>query len=242
MENHLITLLKEEYETRKFRNSAYSLRAFAKHLGIGIASLSDVLKGKRSLSPKNKIKIAEKLQLSPEQKRELFLKTIDNPTPIIEEENFKFISDWYHYGILVLSEIKDHKTAPSWVSQKLGISTQEAKDGITRLIKLGLLKKEDGKFIKGSAPFTTTMDIPSAAIKKRHLQILDKGKDSIINLDVDERFFFETTMAIDPKNFEKAKEMIMKYMRKVVKQLESGNQKEVFTLTTGLFPLKIKKD
>jgi len=241
-DNYLITLLKQEYESRKLRNSAYSLRAFANFLGIGIASLSDVLGGKRKLSPKNKVKVAEKLHLSPEQKRVLFLKVVENVRPIIEEEKFRIISDWYHYGILVIPEIKNHKAAPSWVAKKLGITNLEAKEGIARLIKLELLKKENGKLKRLVAPFTTTIDVPSTAIRKRHLQILDKGKDSLLYTDIKDRFFFETTMAIDPKNFDKAKDMIVRYMRKVCAHLETGEQKEVYSLTTGLFPFKIDKN
>lgn len=237
MGNQLEQLLRQEYQERKLRNSSYSLRAFARYLGIGIASLSDLLQGKRGLSPKNKIKIAEKLHLSPAQRQAIFLEKSKNLPPVIDEETFKYISDWYHYGILVLPEIDNHKTTPLWVSKKLGISLDEAKEAIERLIKLKLIKKEKSKFIIPKLPFTTTKDIPSTAIRKRHIQILERGKDAIVNRGVNERFFFETTMAIDPDKIEEAKNMIIKYMRRVCKKLETGKQKEIYSLTTGLFPL-----
>jgi uncharacterized protein (TIGR02147 family) len=242
MDDYLAKMIRHEYENRKLRNPSYSLRAFAKFLGVGIASLSDLLKGKRGLSPKNKVKVAEKLNFSPEQKRVAFLKKIENPKPILEEEVFKLIADWYHYGVLALCEIESHKTAPSWVAKKLGITTIEAKEAISRLIKLNLIERKNNKFVLIKESSTTTNNIPSIAIRKRHTQILEKAKEAIINKDINERFFFETTLAIDPKNIELAQELVTKYMRKVCKKLENGNQSEVYTLTTGLFPLNTKID
>ena len=54
-------LLKDELQKRKEKNRSYSLRAFARDLGIGATSLSDLFNGKRKLSPKNVTKVMDKL-------------------------------------------------------------------------------------------------------------------------------------------------------------------------------------
>ena len=59
------TILQDQLSKRKERNKFYSLRAFARDLGIGSTTLSDVLAQKRQLSKSNIIKISEKLSLSP---------------------------------------------------------------------------------------------------------------------------------------------------------------------------------
>ena len=55
------TTLLDELTRRKNKNPSYSLRAYARDLGISSTSLSDVLSAKRNLSRKNALKVAEKL-------------------------------------------------------------------------------------------------------------------------------------------------------------------------------------
>jgi uncharacterized protein (TIGR02147 family) len=58
------TYLAEELNRRKRRNNCYSLRAFARSLGIDPAILSRAIAGKRSLSAKTIRKIIYKLNLT----------------------------------------------------------------------------------------------------------------------------------------------------------------------------------
>src|SRR5689334_9211079 len=61
-------LLQREYESRCARNSRYSLRAFARDVGLSPGGLSQVLRGRMGLSEKTASRIAERLGWSrPEQ-------------------------------------------------------------------------------------------------------------------------------------------------------------------------------
>lgn len=239
-------LLEREYIKRKQRNSAYSLRAFAKYLGIGIASLSDCLSLKRSLSKKNILKIIDKLELSPHEAEILLAESQKALTKTetdlyrlkIKDDQFKIMSDWYHFAILELALIKDHKATPVWVAHKLGISVIEAQVAIERLVNLKFLTIKRNKFQRMTAPVIASSATPSSAIRRRRKQLLDLAKESIDNDPLEDRAFWDTTMAIDPKNIEKAREMLIKYSRKICKTLETGNQKEIYQLSVGLFPLK----
>ena len=61
----------------------------------------------------------------------------------LEFEYFKVISDWYHYAIIELTLIDGFSSSPMWISERLGITTNQAKSAIERLISLGLLQKKD---------------------------------------------------------------------------------------------------
>jgi hypothetical protein len=67
------TWLYELYRRRKARNEAYSLRAFARSIGLSPALTSQILSGKSSLTRKSAEVIADRLSLSPKQKRTLVL-------------------------------------------------------------------------------------------------------------------------------------------------------------------------
>src|SRR4051812_6132435 len=57
-------LLKREFETRFRRNASYSLRAYARDLGLQPARLSLILSGKKGLSRASATEIARRLGLS----------------------------------------------------------------------------------------------------------------------------------------------------------------------------------
>ncbi|MBI2522032.1 MAG: TIGR02147 family protein [Bdellovibrio sp.] len=237
-------IIQREYLKRKSKNQAYSLRAFSNYLGIGIASLSSFIAGKRNLSKKNMIKVADRLSLPPLE-QELFISQANKKTSSVDierlqlqEDTFHLISDWYHYGILELCAIKSHKNSSSWVAWKLGISELEATLAINRLMKLGLLKKRGTNFYRDTPPLTTKTDVPDRAIRSRHHQILELAKISLEHDPIDKRHFWETTFALSPEKYEEAKKLIIASSRKIVKLLESGTPKEVYSLSINLFPLK----
>lgn len=238
--------LQNEFIRRKNINPAYSMRAFSKYLGIGIASLSDCFQDKRQISKRNTEKILEKLEISPEKKALILNEQKKSRAKIqeeikrleLEEDQFQVISDWYHSAICELAHIKGHKADTKWIADKLGISSVEVKMALERLERLGLLKVKRGKLSRDTTPIKTTTDIPSSAIRKSHKQIFEMANHSIENDSVDKRHFWSMVMAIDPEQIPKAKEMLIKAGRKISKTLESGKPKEIYALSIGLFPLK----
>lgn len=242
--NYCLSVIQKEYFKRKSKNQSYSLRAFSHHLGIGMTSLSSFLAGKRTLSKKNLIKIAEKLSLSPIE-HEMFMGAVNKKNSSIDierlqlqDDTFHLISDWYNYAILELCSIKSHKNSPDWVASKLGISKIEATLAIERLIKMGLLKRKGTGFSRETPSLTTKTDIPDRAIRSRHMQILELARISLERDPIDKRHFWETTFALSPEKYDQAKKMIIAASRKIVKLLESGEPKEIYSLSINLFPLK----
>jgi plasmid maintenance system antidote protein VapI len=58
-------IIAKAFEERKQRNPNYSLRAFARDVGISAAQLSRILRGQREISTEQACKIAFSLKLSP---------------------------------------------------------------------------------------------------------------------------------------------------------------------------------
>ncbi len=243
--NYCREILKQELSDRKRKNSMYSLRAFARDLGIGSTSLSDALANKRKISKRNIQKIANKLALTPAQvdliineTKENYVKNGEEVERLqVEEDTFRLISDWYYLAILNLSKISDNQSDHKWVANRLGISELEAENAISRLLRIGLLKISDNKLIRTSLPISTTRNIPSSAIQKHHKNNLELAEKSLEQDNVHVREFSSVTMAINLEKLPEAKEILMKAKRKVSKLLESGDPKEVYVLSFQVFPL-----
>lgn len=240
--------LLDELCTRKENNPSYSLRAFAKYLNVNPATLSQVFSGKRGFSKKNALKVASKFSLSPVETKRL-LSTIRKETlekedasydEVLQLENdrFKAISDWYHYGILSLAKLKINQATPSWIAENLTISIPEAKAALERLKRLKYIAIEEGRLVRLlQKPLSIASEVPSSAIRKYHKQNLKLAEKSIEEVPMQERELSAITMAIDPKNLSEATQMITKFKRKFSRHMESGKQERVYTLSIQFFPL-----
>ncbi len=244
---------------RKRVNPSYSLRAFARDLRMSPPRLSEVINGKKGLSIGAAIKISGALghnesetdffcdwvqcsdARSPEARRIAQIRmqkyNYVDEFESLKEDLFSLISDWYHYGILELTFVRGFRSNSAWIAKKLGISELEADEAIKRLLRMGLLKKEDDRFIKVSKNYTTTFDVPSVAIRKFNEQMLAKAVIALQTHAVDERDFSTITMATDPSKLVIAKEMIRKFRRNLSKELETGDRSELYCFSAQLFRL-----
>jgi len=233
-------LLEKEYSLRRLRNPCYSLRAFSRDLNIGIASVSEVIQGKRKLSEDNLLKVAEKLSLSPldvERLKGSETKAEEKEYLRLEEERFALISDWQHFAILNLAQTRGNRACPKWIAKRLCVSFIEARNAFNRLIALELISVTGKKMNRTTKPIITSFGIPSTALKKHHSQLIEKAKLSVFKDSLDKREIVSITMAIDPKKLPVAKRMISRFLKKLSNVLEVSPQKEVYNLNIQLFPL-----
>lgn len=243
MSKELRHVLQNELARRQSKNANYSLRAFARDLGIGVGSISEVISGKRELAPKNRQKVLQNLDLSAEQKKQFAnassnkKKTPAQEHQLLLEDQFKLISDWYYLGILNLAKLKSNRAKPQWIATRLQIEAYQAIEAIERLQRLGLLKIEKSKLVRTSQPLTTSRDLPSTAIRKHHSQNLQLAEKAIHKVPVELREFGSVTMPVNLKNLSKLKELLLKTRKKAADLLEDEQATEVYTLAFQLFPI-----
>ena len=239
-------LLLQELAKRQTRNSAYSLRAFARDLSLGVTTLSDVLADKRNLSKTSLAQVMKCLSVSPLERDSLWSehKHISQRNQdveerlLIDEDTFRLIADWHYLAILNIAKIKNNRaTQPVWIAKRLGIKEAEATEALERLFRLGLVVRKKQELIRTVKPLTTTSDIPSAAIRKHHSQNLRLAEHSLHHDSVLDREIGSVTMAVNTKNLPLAKKLLLNTRKKIASLLEQGQVSEVYTLAFQLFPL-----
>jgi uncharacterized protein (TIGR02147 family) len=248
------SILDTELKKRAAINPAYSLRRFAQSLKLSPATLSGVLQGKRNLSIKSAAQVCEALSFPPEIATAFLQSVVSDQTSLpknagpevlqpyhlLGEDVFRVMADWYYYAILELTFVRGSTAEPEWYARKLGISDDEAQIAIERLKKLGLLELRRGKLVKAKAFVASPDQVPSAAVRNRHRQILRKAEDALGRNSIDERDFSSMTMAIDPTLIPKAKKKILEFRRQLCSFLTGKNKRRVYELSIQLFPLSEK--
>ncbi len=243
-------LLQERFSALKRKNAKYSVRAFAKRVGLNSGALSSILSGKRNVSETLARRICEKLALDPQARMEILQlfpkkRRYDKPgNPVdttyvqLSAAQYRVIAEWQHFGLLVLMRTQGFKNDIGWIARRLGMSPTKIEQAISRLVSIGLIeKREDGTLQRIPQKFRTTDDVVDASVQRSHEETLDLAKESLVRETIQERDFTHISLAIHPKSLSMAKELIRKFQDEFAKLVESDDATEVYRLSMQLFPL-----
>ena len=261
-----ILTIESTFLARKNKNPQYSLRSFARDLGVTPGEISRLLNRHRHLTRRQAARIAVAMNLS---KREtaLFIKnTILSapkkakvPKSLREKakassltnhqratmtdysvERFKAISQWYHLPILELTFLKSFVANERWIAEKIGISTIEARDAIKRLIDLGLLESCP---IKGLRKTVNRIFIDSHSepeIRKYERSMIDKAitrLESAQGAQLDQQLINSIHFPVSLELMPKIRKEIFEFQRRILKLIQSKPYEEIYQLNCQLFPL-----
>lgn len=244
--------IKTALEERIKKNPQYSLRAYAKQLGVSAATLSGILSGKRKLTAEMMGKIGFALNLNPEEVWNYQKQTLGHEQTLandrfreLSQEMFMIVSEWYHLTILELMKLSDFKPEVRWISKRLGVNPNQIQIAIDRLQKVGILEIKNKVWMDKTDGFTTHYDTSKTndAKKRYQKQLLEKSMEAIDRDDYSIRDHSSITMAIDVKDILKAKKEIQAFRKRLSETLESTPKpNEVYQLQIGFFPLTTKKE
>ena len=240
--------IKFNLERKIASNPQYSLRSYAKQLGVSPATLSGILNGKRKVTAEILGKIGFAMDMPADEVWNYQRQLLGHPHfetknkfNELSQDIFTIISEWHHLTILELMKLGDFQPHFRWISKRLGININQAKMAVERLEKVGILKIEkNGQWIDLMDGFTThyQKEKTTESRKRYQKQILEKSLQSLQQDDYSLRDHSSTTMAIDKKDILKAKDEIQKFRKKLSRLLEETNNKnEVYQLQVGFFPL-----
>jgi uncharacterized protein (TIGR02147 family) len=241
-DSKLKELLLEELAIRKERNGSYSLRAFARDLGVSVTSLSEFLGGHRTLSKASLEKIVGALGISPLYIAPLAAGESLPPAVVLAEDEFRAISDWYSYAILSLARLRRNRSDVHWIAQRIGIPAPTARAALDRLVRMGFIEVDGRRLRRTPKPLHTTNAVPSQAIRDYHKRNLRLAERKIDEEPLSRRFLTSITMPTDPARLPMANAIISRFVDELCALVEDGNPSEIYTLAVQLFPLTKRSD
>jgi uncharacterized protein (TIGR02147 family) len=247
---------------KKKQNSSYSARAWAAKMGFSNHSLlSMLLSGVREIRPIHLKKILHGLDLPPEEReyfeglilvrnasseyeQELHLSKLrklakDEPLTFLEIEKFRAIANWIHFAVLEMTELKNFKPEPAWISRRLGhkISATEVYKAVERLIILGLLKREKGSLQKVHHRLHAGDKKSSKAIREYHRQVLELATAAIEKQSIEERILHSFCFTVDKAKLPEAEKVIQEFRKKLVKVCGKDRGDDTYQCGIQLFKL-----
>ncbi len=227
-----LEVLIREYQRRSLKNPRYSVRSFAKSLGVSHSLLSMVLNGKRNPSRKLEALIEQKF-------REPSTPSSRDEYSEIKADQFEKIASWLHYAILS-STTTSKSFTPKSLAKRFGVTETQVKIAIQDLIRTQLLAKtKSGKWIQKSRPIHLNNFVQSSFSSALIRMYLDKANESMDQGDVLKRDLRVNTFAMNAKDIQFASEKITTFRRQLVQELESrGAPDTVMAFCTNLFSLE----
>jgi len=253
-------IIKTKFSERCERNNHYSLRAFARDLGISPQRLSHILNGRHGISETAAEAMALKLGMNQEE-TQIFcmlvqekharskvaknqaiqkLQEIKSSYKTLDVDHFKIISDWYHFAIMELTQIEGFSSSPKWIAKALGITELQVKAAIERLLRLEMLNKDKkGKLSLTGQFFADPKGVPSEALRKFHRQLMSKASEALDFQGLDERDVTSLILAFNGQDIPEAKKDIKKFRDGFDKKFSKNKIKDqVYCLGIQLFNLK----
>ncbi|MEQ1876140.1 MAG: TIGR02147 family protein [Bdellovibrionia bacterium] len=244
--------LSEELARRQKANPRYSLRAFARHVGLSPGELSELLNDKRKLSVKSAVRIARALSLNTtESKHLMYLAQLDRGEGLellsgdgaartreeISADLFEVVSDWVCFAILNLNDCVGFSWKPAYLAKRLGVTVQHITVALERLERVGLVKNNGGKRTVDREQVIANPNVPSEAIRTYHKAMLAKAADALDFQKITERDISGIGFAVDPKNIESLRKDLSEVLEHLMEKYQNGKKTEVYQLEIALFRL-----
>jgi len=231
--------LRDVFSTKTQSNPRYSMRAFAKLLGLSPGGLSLILTRKKRLSFERAHEIARRLDLSPQTLEQfiLLIQLDGTSDPRLKSElqsklaelqggkaifdlgvdQFKLIADWYGLAILILFTEVHPTPSRKNAAKYLGISLYEVDATLERLQRLELIEKAGGDFErpKFKRPIDTIVVEalkPNEAIRSYYRNLIPKCLTAIDSQTPAEKVIGSQTFAFDPEQLDEVRTLTDRYL------------------------------
>lgn len=232
-----LAAVRSELKRRQRRNTLYSMRAFARDLGVSHATLGRLLRSDSVPTFSIVRKIAEQLGVLvsdiPKPRSEDGV-----PFEILPATPIEGFGYFFHFSILAMAELPKFDSAPAAISKRLQCSKNIAQIVLEDLVANGCLERsKSGKVRASGKGFASA--VKPANIEGR-LFVLARMQDYVKNLNAEtwsKSEFSEMYIAASSKNLEATRQRIRTFRRTTAKAMERGSKDTVYILGTYLMPL-----
>jgi len=264
------SFLKYKFRELKQKNPSLSYRSFNRLAGIKSSGfLKLVIDGKRNLADQGISMLAQGFKLgeperkyfellvkfnqakNPEEKNRIFRELSQNRRFIaakpLTAAQYHLFSNWYYVAILemIRMETKEARNV-AWLRNHLNppVPLKEIKRAVAELKQLDLLEeRKNGELFRKEAMLSTEDEVRSISVANFHVQMSKMAGRAVMKEKASDREFSALTIVTSPKSFQKAKQEIQNFRKKLhsILEQEEGEAKS-FVAQINFQLFKLSKD
>lgn len=237
--------LQQDLARRCAGNEHYSLRSYARHLAIDHATLSQLLRGKRTLTARVIAELGQRLGLDAEaiaryQAVEAAAAgddTAGSELRLLAQQAAELIADPFHFALLELVRVRGFRPDSRWIARLLGAGVDEVNVALQRLVRLDLLRMDGDTWVdRCGAAVAPAGAFPAAVLEAllARIRALPQRGDAAAAAP----FTASTTIAIDRARVTAVVERLDRLRREITALLEHDEHRDaVYQLEIAFFPL-----
>lgn len=243
-QDQFIELLREDFDRRRDRNQRYSIRAFARDLGLSAGTLSEVLRAKRVLTLKRATHILERTQVSNVKKRRfaaLAGTEVKIPRKSLPKEYDDIMLDWVRHSIFALCELEAFQATIKSLAARLRIPSRKVQSEIDLLVGRGLLTRQvDGSYRRNRDGDWTFNPGPEEKrlYEKNRMELCQKALAEVAETS---RLILNMSFHGNEEQLQLFREEIMKVFNRVSAIASGGVSNELYQFSCQLFPVNFSR-
>lgn len=255
--------LKDHFAYQKSVNTAFSMRAFAKHPSLDISSssfMSNLLQGKRNLTQHLRLKFAKALRLetheaeyfdflvqfnqakSLEEKNYFFShlsKHRGSRAKLLAEHQYRFFSKWYHTVIWNYFGLEKAEKQPARILKHLAsnLTAEQVEESIQLLLEMGLIRKMANGYAVSDRHMVTDKLFLGPVAKSYHKEFQRLAGEAMEQFPPEKRQYNVLAFSVSDKGFAAIRQRIASFtqeVREIIDRDEGMNQVNI--LNIQLFP------
>jgi len=255
--------LQDYYKAKKSEGRGFSFRAFSRRAGLRSPNhLKRVMDGDRNLTSTMAVVYSEALGLGGDRatyfcdlvafgqarssgERNAAYQRLTRFRGYREAHKLvlahsEYYSTWYLPAIRELVLRHDFQDDPAWIARQMvpPITRSEANKAVQTLLKLELLKREDGTLVQTSRVLSTGAETQGLHIGNYHRAMMKRAAEAIDLVEAPRRDISSLTFCVGEDGLSRIKERIQGFRKELIALLEQeefGTQ--VVQLNMQLFPL-----
>lgn len=235
------------FKDHKAKNSRYSMRSFAKKVGVSPGALSEIMQGKRKVTTERAemilgLALGDGPELLAAKARMGWSVKLDRQ--LIQDHQMSFLIDWISHAVMGFFEIDDPKVTAQWISEKLDVPLEQIEERIERFIDQGFLYRASKGRVKIKA-LGKQWHVPA----NRPPQLMAKFKEAQNKAALcalkkghpEECFFSSMTFLGSQEQIEMFKGEIMALYDRIAASVDPMKPKELMRISVQAFPFNFKK-
>jgi uncharacterized protein (TIGR02147 family) len=257
--------LRDYCAAEKERNPAFSYQYLANKAGFKSKSfVYHVIEGKKNLSKESIYKVGKALKLDEksfgyfedlvaftqastlDQKNYYFANLAKysrrNPVKMLQAAQYEFYSQWYHNTIRELVTIVDFEDDFARLASMVrpSITPRQARQSVRLLQRLGLIKKERGRYIQTDPSITTGDEVRDVAIQNFHTKNLVMSAAMVTLCPPQERDISSMVVGLSNEGFKTAKRALQLFRKQIATIAENDTPaQKVYHINFQIIPTSI---
>nr|BFD61028.1 hypothetical protein CKG001_31350 [Bdellovibrio sp. CKG001]BFD64443.1 hypothetical protein BdHM001_31240 [Bdellovibrio sp. HM001]BFD68643.1 hypothetical protein HAGR004_36650 [Bdellovibrio sp. HAGR004] len=246
---YVLSLIKSHLGNIQTRNPQFSLRSFAKKVGVSASTLSQALHGKRVMNKSTVKKVLTEIASADskaweclEAFKDFYPATKAPPQEIlakrIPEDELMFFKKWYHLAMVTFFDSSHYDGSVKSISDYFGISFAEAQEAVERLKRLGIVEEHKDRLRNTAQFYFTDRSRLADSIHTSKTEALKNAVQVLENQTAKETSDFSMMFTVfDPRLVPEAIEYLDKMKKGFVKKFKGkGDKSAVYQLSIQLMP------